>query len=250
MRETERLSNNNATTSGPPLVSVAPAIDVLDAAAWGLVGRRCRQSYLHDLRGGMQALHNAVELLMRAANSAGGNTALADKASDLARRAMANHEKLLMEFVNQVTPQSETPSVVNVGELMSEVVRFVTNDAARKSITFRLQSVEEVRVCAEAHKFRLLILGLTATLIDILAPGAVVDVAVTRADANALIEFTSSMPCHSILDAEQVWQSPASSFEVLLAISRRWLASNHGLLELSTCGQLPGALRIHYPMAP
>jgi signal transduction histidine kinase len=231
-------------------MSAAPPIDVLDAAAWGLVGQRCRQSYLHDLRGGLQGLQTSIELLMRAANNPGGNAALAAKASDLARRAMANHEKLLIEFVNHVTPQSETPSVINVSELMSEVVRFIGSDAAKKSITFRLQSADEVRVCAEAHRFRLLILGLASTLTDVLAPGAVVDIAVTRSDANALIEFTSSLPSHSILDPEQVWQTPASSFEVLLAISRRWLASNQGRLELSACGHLPGALRIYYPTAP
>ena len=222
------------------------SIDVLGAAAYALVSERCRQSYLHDIRGGLQTLNSAVELLIRAAKNPGDNAALAEKASFVARRAVLNHEKSLLDLVNQVTPQTEVADRVDAGQLMSDVLRFVANDLANKSVSFRLQSASDVFVLAERHKFRLLVLGLICMLADELAPGAVVDVKVTRSDSDALIEFNPTIPCPSVLDSKHQWESPgamSSPCELLLSLTQQWAFANGGGLELS-----PTALRIHYPL--
>jgi signal transduction histidine kinase len=233
-------------------VSAISPPELLDAAAWGLVGERCRPSYLHDLRGSLQVFHSAVELLFRAANGPGGNTALAEKASALARRAIESHETLLAEVFNQITPQQEAPVSVDVGAMVGDVLRFLRGEIARKSITFQLQSVENVLVLAQQHKFRLIILGLASSLADALAAGSLVEIAVTRLDSNAVVEFKSNMPRPSILQPEQLWSSAGatiSSYELLLSVAQRWLSVNRGFLELPAPGQLPGALRICYPCA-
>ena len=221
-------------------------LDVLGAAAYALVSERCRQSYLHDIRGGLQTLNSAVELLIRAANSPGDNAALAEKASVLARRAVLKHEKSLVDLVNDVTPQSEVASRVNVGDLMSEVQRFVAGDFANKSVSLRLHSTADLCVLAERHRFRLLILGLVCVLADELAPGSVVDVTLARSDSHALIEFHSAMSCHSMPEAGNPWELPgamSSPRELLLALTQQWTVAHGGELELS-----PTALRIRYPL--
>ncbi len=223
------------------------SIDVLGAAAYALVSERCRQSYLHDIRGGLQTLNSAVELLIRAANSPAENTALAEKASVLARRAVQKQEKLLLDLLNDLTPQTETASRVNIGELMSEVLRFVANDVAGKSVSIRLQSATELCVLVERHKFRLLILGLVCMLADDLAPGSVVEVTIARSASHALIEFLSSVARSSLHEAKSPWESTAamsSPGELLLALTRQWTVANGGGLELS-----PTAIRIRYPAA-
>jgi hypothetical protein len=228
-----------------------PSINMLEAAAYALVSERCRQSYLHDIRGGLQALHSAVELLVRAANSPGDNPALAEKATALARRAVQKQEKSLVELVNQITPQTEIAGTVNVGDLVSDVLRFIRNDAANKSIAFRLEAAGDVQVLAQPHKFRLLILGLCSTLTDGLAPGSVVDVAVARADSEALVEFRSTMSCAAV-NPEYLWNpagAMSSPCELLLALTQHWAAANGGRLELSTEPHLPNTLRIYYPLA-
>jgi signal transduction histidine kinase len=233
-------------------VSAISSPQLLDAAAWSVVGERCRQSYLHDLRGSLQVFHSAVELLVRAANSPGGNAALAEKASALARRAIESHEILLAEVFNQITPQKEAPATVNVGELVGNVLRFLRGDFARKSIILQVQSAENVLVLAQEHKFRLIILGLVSSLADALAPGSLIEVAVTRLDSNAVVEFKSNMPPPSILQPEQLWNSPGatiSPYQLLLSVAQRWLSENQGLLELPAGAPLPGALRICYPCA-
>jgi hypothetical protein len=199
----------------------------------------------------LQVFHSAVELLTRAAAIPGGNAALAEKASALARRAIESHEKMIAEVFNQITPQKEAPTAVNVGEMVGDVVRFLRGDFASKSITVQLQSAENVLVLAQAHIFRLIILGLASSLADVLEAGALVEVAVTRLDSNAVVEFKSNAPPASIPNLEQIWNSPDASIslhELLLSVAQRWLSANRGFLELPARARPPGALRISYPM--
>ena len=41
--------------------------DVLDAAVQTLINERCRRAYMHDMRGGLQAIYSSLELLARSA---------------------------------------------------------------------------------------------------------------------------------------------------------------------------------------
>jgi hypothetical protein len=222
-------------------------LDVLGAAAFALVSERCRQSYLHDIRGGLQTLNGAVELLIRAANTPGDNAALAEKAAVLARRAVLKHEKSLLDLVDDVTPQAETPSLVDVGHLLSDLLQFVANDLASKSISFRLQSTPDLCVHVERHKFRLLLLGLICSLADELAPGSAVDVTIARSESNALLVFDSAILCPSMLESANQWSSSRAAstlWELLVSLTRQWVIACGGGLELS-----PSALRIHCPLA-
>jgi hypothetical protein len=207
---------------------------------------------LHEIRGGLQALHSAVELLIRAAGAPGENPALAEKASGLARRAVQKHERSLVELVNHLTPQSENATALNLGEMINEVMRFIRNDSASKSITFRLESAADVFVLAQAHKFRMLVLGLSSALTDALAPGTLVDIAVTRAGSSASVEFRPVMPCSSVPNPESLRHTDGATtslFELMAALTGRWTALNGGRIELSTEPHLPTALRIYYPLA-
>jgi signal transduction histidine kinase len=233
-------------------MKAVPSIDLLEAAAYALVGERCRQSYLHDLRGGLQSVQTAVELLARAAMAPGENPALAEKATALARRAVQNHEKSLVELLARLTPMKETAAPLNVSELLTDILRFTRNDAAGKSITFQIESSAEVWVVAQAHKFRLIILGLVCSLIDAAAPDAVIGITVARAAPDAAIEFRSSVPCPAIRNPLDPWHSGgaiSSSYELLLAMAQQWVSANGGRLEPPAESRLPNALRIYYPLA-
>ena len=227
-------------------------VELLDAAAYALAGERCRQSYLHDMRGALQVLQSAVELLIRAAGSCTENPALAEKASGLARRAVQNYEKSLVELVNHLTPHDELASVVNVGELVGDVVRFIRNDAASKSITFHLESAADVFVLAQPHKFRMLLLGLCSALTDGLPPETVVDIAIGRTASSASVEFHPVTPCSAVPSLEALGHTDGSTtslFELMVALTGRWTALNGGRIEPTTDSHLPSALRIYYPLA-
>ena len=226
-------------------------IDMLEAAAYALVSEHCSASYAHDIHGGLQAVHDAVELLIRAAKSPAENSTLAEKASALARRAVLNHEQWLADLLDQLTLPPGGPSPVNVGVLVGEVLRFIGNDVASKSLTFRFEAARDIVVLARANKFRMLILGLCSTLADGLAPESVVDVMVSQSKLDALVELRSVMPCSAIPHAEDLWRgagAACSPFELLLTLTQLWAADNGGSLELAGGSQLPNALRLYYPM--
>jgi len=111
---------------------------VLDAAAYALIGERCQQAYIHDIRGGLQAINSAVELLARSVKSPAQNGALLEKASALAHRAMATHEQTVIDIVQGMAPIDEPACTVDLGEVVHEVLHFLRNDAFAKSISFRL----------------------------------------------------------------------------------------------------------------
>jgi hypothetical protein len=231
-------------------VKLLPISDVLEAAAYAVVGERCRQAHLHDARGELQTLHSAIELLARAAKTPGENTGLADKASALAKRALAVHEKSLVELLNRMTPHNAAVVPVNVGLLVAEVLRVLRNDALSKSINFRFEAVADVSIEAQPNLFEMVILGLCAMTIDELASGACIAVTVGRLDSHAYVEWKSNIPWPAVRRPEELWHSARaalSPYELILAVAWRWTSANGGRVELPEDPQVRDTLRIYYP---
>jgi hypothetical protein len=231
-------------------VKVLPLSGVLEAAAYAVVGERCRQAHLHDARGELQALHSAIELLARAAKTPGENAALAEKASVLARRSLANHEKSLVDLLNRMTPHDATVVSVDVGQLVSDVLRVLRNDALSKSIAFHFEPVQGVSIIAQPHLCEMVILGLCVMIIDELAAGASVHVTVGRSDSHAVIEWKPDIPWPAVRNPRDLWNSAQGSlttYELLLAVAWRWTSTNGGRMELPTEPHSHDALRIYYP---
>jgi signal transduction histidine kinase len=224
--------------------------DALDAAAYALVGERCRHAHLHDIRGELQTLQSSLELLARSARNPTEKIALAEKATALARRALANHEKALLEFVNQITPHAEATAAVDVREMVNGALRFLRNEAANKSITFNVEAAADLRIVAHPYRSRLLILGLFAMTIDELRHGAAVTVTLGRADSHVLIEIQSDVVWPAVRSPEDLWSSATSEVplrELLLAVTSRWASANGGRVELPQETQSRPALRLYYP---
>ena len=230
-----------------------PISDVLEAAAYAVVGERCRQAHLHDARGELQTLHSAIELLTRAAKTPGENVALADKASALAKRALAMHEKSLVELLNRMTPHDAAVAPLNVGRLVSEALRILRNDALSKSIEFRFEALADVSIAAQPNLCEMVILGLCAMTVDELAPGASIAVTVGRADGQAYVGWNSDIPWPAVRKPEELWHSARASlspYELLLAVAWRWTTSNGGRVELPADPQVRDMMRIYYPVHP
>jgi hypothetical protein len=198
--------------------------DALDAAAYALVGERCRHAHLHDIRGELQTLQSSLELLARSAKTPADNIALADKATALARRALANHEKALVEFVNQTTPHDEAAVAVDVRDMVNSALRSLRNDAANKSITFKVESAADLRIVAQPYRSRLLIM--------------------------VLIEIQSAVKWPAVRSPEDLWSSATSQVpphDLLLAVTSRWASANGGRVEPPQDSQSHPALRLYYP---
>jgi hypothetical protein len=227
--------------------------DVLDAAVQTLINERCHRAYVHDMRGGLQAIYSSLEVLARSAKNGTPNTVLIDNASSIAKRAMANHEQALVDIVNQVTGPDDVPTVVNLASLVKQAQQFLRNDALSKGIRLGLSGGEDVLVFSQRNKLRSLILGLLALGIDGLPMEAELHVELRRVDGYALLELRSDLVYNDIREAEDLLcHDPVDLCpqELVLGFARRWVTANGGRVEIhSPAGVHQSGLRIYYPLA-
>jgi hypothetical protein len=208
---------------------------------------------LHDARGELQTLHSAIELLTRAAKAPGENTALADKASALAKRTLAMHEKSLVELLNRMTPHDAAVAPLNVGRMVSEALRILRNDALSKSIEFRFEELADVSIEAQPNLCEMVILGLSAMTVDELAAGSSIAVSVGRVNGHAYVGWKSDIAWPAVREPEELWHSARESlspYELLLAVAWHWTTTNGGRVELAADPQVRDAMRIYYPIHP
>jgi signal transduction histidine kinase len=225
--------------------------DVLDAAVQTLINERCRRAYLHDMRGGLQAIHSSLELLARSAKSGAQNAALVDSAASLAKRAMANHEQSVADIVNQVTGPDGAPVILNLAAQVRYAQQFLRNDALAKNITLSLAGRDELLVQSERNKLRSMLLGLLATGIDASLPGTGLHIELSCADSYAVLELRSELTYHAVRDAAELFcREPVNlgSLELVLGSARRWIVAAGGQMEIPPAGGNT-ALRIYYPLA-
>ena len=228
--------------------------DVLDAAVQTLINERCHRAYIHDMRGGLQAVYSSLEVLARSAKHGTPNTLLIDNASSIAKRAMANHEQALVDIVNQVTGPDDAPTVVNLASLVKQAQQFLRNDALSKGIKLGLSGCEDVLVFSQRNKLRSLILGLFAVGIDGLPTGAELRVELHRVDGYALLELRSDLTYDDIREAEELLCHEPVDLrpqELVLGFARRWITANGGRVEIHAPvgAQQQTGLRIYYPLA-
>ncbi len=225
--------------------------DCLEAAAYAVVGERCRQAYLHDLRGEMQGLHSSVELLTRAAKTPGEHAALADRAGALAKKALINHQQSLVELLDRAIPRDEDKVAVDVGEVLRDTMRLLHNDAAAKSIAVHLDAVSGTRILTMPHRCKMVFLGLSVMTIDAMPPGEVLDIGVGRAGALACVEWRPASPLPAIRSPDEPWDfaaAPLSRFDLLSALAWRWAGANGGRVESPDSGHGGGCLRVLHPV--
>jgi len=228
------------------------ADDVLDAAVQTLINERCRQAYMHDMRGGLQAIYSSIELLARSAKNGAQNPALVDSAASLAKRAMANHDQSVADIVNQVTGPDGAAVLLNLADLVRQSQHFFRNDALAKRITVSLSCPEELLVLSERNKLRSMLLGLLAVSIDALLPGADLHLELSCADAYAVLELRSALTYDGIREAQDMLRQEPVNLgfqELVLGSARRWIMINGGRMEISPAADGNTALRIFHPLA-
>ena len=224
---------------------------ILDAAVSTFVNGRCRHAYLHDLRGGLQALSGAFELLVRLERTGKSDPVLVDRASAIARSALANHESAIVEMLKQVVvvPEAEIAGTVDFGELIDEMLQFLRNDIACKQIRLSVDRCDEMEVLAHKHQLRVLLLGLLTLHIDDCPTGAELIVRLERAEGLAVFAVSSIAGPHpDSSDAPPSWKAIYPE-QVVLECASKWLSRHGGRMELIRAEHSARSeCRVYYPL--
>ncbi len=226
----------------------APEEDqILEAAISTVVNGRCRRAHLHDLRGGLQAISGAFELLARLARTGRSDTALVDRASAIARSALANHEGAIAEMLEQVIPVEEPAGTVDFGEMIDETLQFLRNDIACKQVRLRVDCCDELEVLAQRHELRLMLLGLLTLHLDACTADAELTVRLERAESLAVFTVTPiEGPDPSYAPQSQ---GPLYPERVVLEWVSRWLSRHGGRMELMRSERSArSGCRVYYPL--
>ena len=230
-----------------PMPMKADEDQLLDAAVNTLVNRRCRRAYLHDLRGGLQAISGAFEVLARLARTGKSDPALAERASAIARSALANHEGAIVEMLQQVVPEEEPVGPVDFGELIDETLEFLRNDIACKQIRLSVDRCDELEVLGQKHELRLMLLSLLTARIDDCPAGAELIVRLVRAEDLAVLTL-SSIGGPESSSARQSRQ-PICPGQVLLEWASKGLSRHGGRMELMRAEHSDRSeCRVSYPL--
>jgi len=149
----------------------------------GFLARRCRRAYLHDLRNGLQGIHGGVDALTRAARKT--TSVPLEQLTQFVQQAITNHERGLERVLDGFAPESAGPAAVVLNDLIFDVIKFVTNDAARNGARLKMNVAEALSVVVAAAKLRLILLGLLIDAIDALPSGG--DIVISaQADENGV----------------------------------------------------------------
>jgi signal transduction histidine kinase len=226
--------------------------DVLGAAVQTLINERCRRAYMHDMRGGLQAIYSSLELLARSAKQAAQNPALIEGAASIARRAMANYEQSMIAIVNQVTAPDEAATILNLSTLVRQAQQFLRNDALARQITLGLSGRDDLLVSSEPGKLRSLILGLLALSIDASPTGAQLLVELSHAEGFAVLELHSEVSYGDIREAQELLCGDHVDLkpqELVLGFARQWITTRGGRVEIACGSGARTGLRLLYPLA-
>lgn len=240
--------------------------ELFELAARASINQRYAPSLLHDVRGSMQALFSAIELLSRSARNPGDHERI-ERACDLARRAIHQHEQTTISTLQLVTQQPSDGSTFDLRLLLAEVARFLHDESAAKEISIAVDVQQEIHVAAERSRLKTLLIGLLGAALDAIprgSRGVTLPVTLEQSGDEAVIRLGSNAGyasrashCgtnHADPDADadaldHLTAGRLARNELTLAFARRFLQAGGGRLEIDAVGTPGGSLQIFYPVA-
>jgi signal transduction histidine kinase len=162
---------------------------MLEDALRAHLNRRCRRAYAHDLRNGLQGIFGGVDALTRAARTTKPLAVPLEQLTQFVQQAITNHERGLERVLDSLAPEQQEPTVVCLRELLTEQVRFMTNDTARNNVRVRQSYDDDMKVSVVFARLRLVALGLLTDSIDAMPSGGELRVAGRTVEGHAQFEI-------------------------------------------------------------
>lgn len=170
-------------------------ISLLEDALRAYLNRRCRRAYSHDMRNGLQGIFGGVDALTRAARSTVSGKPLTvplEQLTAFVQQAITNHERGLERVLENIAPEELSPTLLSCRELLIELARFLTNDAARNGVRIRQDFHDDLKLTTIVGRLRLICLALLTDSIDTLASGGEIRMSGRTTDGRVQFEITDT----------------------------------------------------------
>ena len=221
---------------------------MVEAAARATINERCAAAFLHDVRGSMQALFSAFELLGRSARMGDANVSRVEKACDLAKRAIARHEKSTMEILALLTSQHADVAAVDLGVLVREAAHFLRNDAATKAVELQVDAAPDLIVLVARARVQTMLVGLLTAAIDHAQDGRELVIDARQSGQNALVTLSPAAGFEAPLISDPVAAPRFRAADLTLMFARQLMASSGGRLEINAAQGDNGSLVLYLPL--
>jgi len=217
----------------------------------GMLNTQHANAYLHDMRGGLQALRNCIELLARSARTA-GEIAAVERATELAKRALAGHERTLGSVVDHLVLRDEEPVSVDMAALLQEVMAFLQNAIGAKQLVPSPAPAQSagLRVRGEPRKLRLCVLALVSNAIEYLPRGGSLSVRLYRDADELFLEIPGGNLYETVNLTDERTGLPGEieQLELTLQVCREVVSVHGGRIVFRSDDSGEGVLQICHPV--
>jgi signal transduction histidine kinase len=167
----------------------AASTSMMEDALRGYLSRRCKRAYAHDMRNGLQGIQAGLDALARAARPNKPSAVPLEQLTQFVQQAITNHERGLERVLESVAPEEFDAAPVKIRELVTDLVRFLTTDAARNRVRIKVDMGDDLVAHIAPARLQLIFLGLLTTGIDTLASGGDMAITAEAIDAQVQIDF-------------------------------------------------------------
>ena len=167
----------------------AASPSMMEDALRGYVSRRCKRAYAHDMRNGLQGIQAGMDALARAARPNKPSAVPLEQLSQFVQQAITNHERGLDRVLESVAPEEFAPAAVKVRETLTDLVRFLTTDAARNRVRIKVDMGDDIVANVVPARLQLIFLGLLTQGIDALTSGGDIAITAESVDSQVQIDF-------------------------------------------------------------
>lgn len=166
---------------------------LLEHALRGYLSRRCKRAYAHEVRNGLQGIYGGVDALTRATRADKPSTVPLERLTQFVQQAIANHERGLEHMLENIAVEEQAlHAAVDLKALLSDLLRFLTHDAARHSVRSSLHIDQRLMTEAAPSKLRLVFLGLLTDAIDAMPGGGEMRISAQKTGACIQVDLTDS----------------------------------------------------------
>jgi signal transduction histidine kinase len=167
----------------------ATPISMMEDALRGYLSRRCKRAYAHDMRNGLQGIQAGLDALARAARPNKPSAVPLEQLTQFVQQAITNHERGLERVLESVAPEELDPAPIKVRELLADLVRLLTTDAARNRVRIKVDMGDDIVADIAPARLRLIFLGVLTNGIDALTSGGDIAITAEAHDSQIQIDF-------------------------------------------------------------